>query len=112
MNATVEARFAEWLKTVRAEDGMSQRAIAEALNAQGFTAFRQTTIAKIEGGSRPVLLTEAVAMAELFGTTLDVALGLRPRKPKQGVDAQALARRTRVLQKILGSIEAELGGDA
>jgi transcriptional regulator with XRE-family HTH domain len=110
MSETTEARFAEWLKAARTEAGMSQQKVADALRAQGFTVFRQSAIAKIEGGNRPVLLTEAVAMAELFGTTLDVALGLKPTP--QRFEAQALARRTSVLQQIQRLAETELDGGA
>jgi hypothetical protein len=69
----------------------------------------QTTIAKIEAVSRPVLLAEAVAMAELFGTTLDAALGLKPDAPVSRT-ALELARRTSVLQQIQALVDAELGG--
>jgi transcriptional regulator with XRE-family HTH domain len=108
VSATVEARFAEWLKAARAEVGMSQQKVADALNAAGFTVFRQSTIGKIETASRPVLLAEAVAMAELFGTTLDVALGLNPGAPH--VPSWTETRRTVLLQHIAALIEAEMDG--
>lgn len=110
MSADIQARFAEWLKTARTEAGMSQQKLADALRSQGFSVFRQSAVAKVEGGSRPVLLTEAVAMAELFGTTLDVALGLKPGTP-QSLEARALARRASVLRRIQWLVETELGGD-
>lgn len=110
MSATIEARFAEWLRTARAEVGVSQQKVADALNAAGFTVFRQSAIAKIEAGSRPVLLTEAVAMAELFGTTLDAALGFA--SGARGVPSWTETRRTVLLRHIVSTIEAELGGDA
>jgi len=110
VSAPVEAYFAEWLRTARAEAGMSQRMVAEVLRAQGFAVFRQSTIGKIEAGSRPVLLTEAVAMAELFGTTLDVALGLKPMAPR--VPSERETRQAALLHRLASSIEAELGGDA
>lgn len=110
MSAPTEARFAEWLKTARATTGMSQQALADALKAQGFTIFRQTTVWKIETCSRPLLLGEAAAIAELFGTTLDVALGLKPGVPQSKADAEALARRTTALQLIQRLVDAELGG--
>lgn len=109
MSATTEARFAEWLKAARTEAGMSQQKVADALRAQGHANLHQSNFAKIERGERPVRLAEAVAMAELFGTTIDAALGLRADDP-QGLPAQALARRTSVLQRIQRLVDAELGG--
>jgi transcriptional regulator with XRE-family HTH domain len=109
VSAPVEAYFAEWLRTARARAGMSQQKVADALCAQGFTVFRQSTIGKIEAASRPVLLAEAVAMAELFGTTLDAALGLKPDAP-QSPTATALAHRTSVLQQIRELADAGLDG--
>lgn len=108
MTATVEARFAEWLKAARVEAGLSQQKVADALRAQGVN-LHQSNFAKLERGERPVRLAEAVAMAELFGTTIDAALGLRADDP-QGLPAQALARRTSVLQRIQRLVDAELGG--
>lgn len=110
MKATTEARFAEWLKAARTEAGMSQQKVADALRAQGFTVFRQSTIGKIEAGSRPVLLTEAVAMAELLGETLDTALGLSAVSPQVIASRQAASRRLVLLQQISAAIAAELGG--
>lgn len=110
MSAPVEAYFAEWLRTARAEAGMSQQKVADALVAEGFAVFRQSTIGKIEAASRPVLLPEAVAMAELFGTTLDVALGLKPEAPR--VPSERETRQAALLQRIHAAIDAELGGGA
>lgn len=109
MSESTEVRFAEWLKAARAEAGLSQQKVTDALRAQGFANLHQSNFAKIERGERPVRLAEAVAMAELFGTTIDAVLGLRADNP-QGLAVQALARRTSVLQRIQALIVAELGG--
>ena len=37
-----------------------------------------TTVAKIEAGSRSVRINEAVAIADLFGVSLDSLLGRKP----------------------------------
>ncbi|MGW5477617.1 helix-turn-helix transcriptional regulator [Streptomyces sp. NPDC004008] len=109
MTTTPNARFAAWLKETRTGAGLSQQRVADALKAQGYATFQQTTIAKIERGARPVRLDEAVAMTALFGTTIDVALGLKPGAP-ESFAAQALARRTSVLQRVQALVNAELGG--
>jgi len=108
--ADTNAVFAKWLRTARTKAGLSQQKVADALKAQGYTHLHQSNLAKVERGERPVRLAEAVAMAELFGTTVDAALGLKADAP-QGPAAQALARRTSALQRIQALVAAELGGD-
>jgi hypothetical protein len=87
---------------------MSQQTGAPALSAAGLTVFRRSRIGQIGTASRPVRLAEAVAMAELFGTTLDVALGLNPGAPH--VPSWTETRRTVLLQHIAALIEAEMDG--
>lgn len=111
MTADTNAAFCAWLRNARLAAGLSQQKVADALRAQGFDVFRQSAVAKIERGERPVRLDEAVAIAALFGTTLDVALGLKSEEP-QGLASLALARRTSLLQQVSALIEAELGGEA
>lgn len=111
MSAAANTAFTAWLRATRKETRMSQREVAEALKAAGFPVFRQTTVAKIERGDRPVLLDEAVAIAGFFGTTLDVALGLKT--DTQAVESRTrLATRTSLLMQIRESIDSELGGAA
>lgn len=100
--------FRVWLRNVRAESGLSQQHVAEALKAEGFSV-RQTTITKIELGNRPVYLDEAAALVRLFGTTLDVALGLKADSPVSLASRQ-LAGRTALLRQVRRLIDAELGG--
>jgi transcriptional regulator with XRE-family HTH domain len=103
--------FAHWMRQTRTKAGLSQQKIADALRAQGHAVFVQTTIAKIERGERPIRLDEAVAIAALFGSTVDAALGLKPHAP-QIIDGQSLARRTSLLQQVQALIDAELTGGA
>lgn len=107
--ADTNAAFTQWLRTVRAEAGLSQQKLADTLRAGGLSNFHQTTVAKIERGERPLRLDEAVAIAELFGTTLDAALGLKPGS-ENSLAARDLARRTSVLTTIRAAIDLELGG--
>jgi transcriptional regulator with XRE-family HTH domain len=111
--STTNADFVRWLRETRTQAGLSQQKVADALRAQGYVVFQQTTVAKVELGERPVRLDEAVAITALFGSTVDVALGLKASAP-QSLAAQAaaqdLARRTSLLQQIQTLIGAELGG--
>ncbi len=107
----MNARFAAWLRVARVEEGLSQQKVADALRAEGFAVFQQTTVAKIERGERPLRLDEAVAITALFGTTIDGALGLKHDTPKS-LAAQGMARRTSLLQQMRALIDAELPGDA
>ncbi len=108
MTATSGDQFAEWLKTARIEAGLTQHALAEAVVPQGFH-WHQTKIAKIESGELVPRLDEAVALANVFDSTIDVALGLTPGCPESHASRQA-ARRLVLLQQIRMSIDAELGG--
>jgi transcriptional regulator with XRE-family HTH domain len=102
--------FRMWLRSTRVAAGLSQQKVADALKAEGVNLF-QTQIAKIEGGERPLRLDEAAAIARIFGTTLDVALGLREGEVN-GLAARQLVARTLLLQQMRSVIDAELGGAA
>lgn len=106
---TAGSQFAAWLKAARAGAELSQQKVSDVLRGQGFTALHQTVIAKIERCERPVRLDEAVAMVELFGTTLDVALGLTQGSPDSLAGRRAASQLV-LLQQIRASIDAELGG--
>lgn len=108
--ADINTQFAEWLRSARLGAGLSQHKVANALRAQGFSVFRQTAVHKIEHQERPVRLDEAVAITALFGTTLDVVLGLKPDSP-ESFTSHALARRTDLLQQVQRMVNAELGRD-
>lgn len=107
MTDTNEA-FGQWLRATRSEAGLSQQKVADAMQAAGFTTFRQTKVLKIEQATTAIFLDEAAALAQLFGTTLDVALGLRAVAPI--VASQDATRRTALLAQIRKQIDAELGG--
>ena len=49
---------------------MSQEDLAQAMSRAGL-AFHQSTIYKIESGERRVQLTEAIALAKIFGVSVD-----------------------------------------
>lgn len=107
--SNTNAVFAEWLRTARAEAGLSQQKVADAMRAKGFDTFRQTKVAKIEQSATALFLDEAVALTALFGTTIDTALGLKP-DPSEAPMALDLAQRTALLRQIRDQIDAELGG--
>lgn len=65
--------FAVQLRAARRERGWSQQFVAEAMKGRGFS-WRQTTVAKTEAGDRPVLLGEAVALAEIFKKNIEYFL--------------------------------------
>lgn len=62
--------FGEQVRELRTAHGWTQVELAKRLTEAGYT-MRQTTIAKIEAGSRPTSVPEVVAMAK----TLDVTVG-------------------------------------
>jgi transcriptional regulator with XRE-family HTH domain len=62
---TPEQSFAVRLRERRSVWHLSQQEVADQMRLEGFR-WRQTTVAKIEGGKRPLLLNEAVALDGLF----------------------------------------------
>lgn len=99
--------FAAWLRTSRNAAGVSQQQVANALKAKG-SSLAQSQVAKIERGERPVRLDEAVALAGVFGSTIDAALGLRPATSE--TVAEEIAVWTVLLSSIRAEIDAALGG--
>jgi transcriptional regulator with XRE-family HTH domain len=96
--------FAAWLVAERARTGMSQDKLAAALQQHGHT-IRQTQISRIERNARELPLAWAVAIVEVFGATLDLALGMAVS------DAEArtvAARRTGLLFELKAAITDEL----
>jgi transcriptional regulator with XRE-family HTH domain len=63
------------------------REVAERMKAFGYT-WHQTVVAKIETGHRPLRLSEASDLANLYETTLDDILG--PLSPDAQLDAASL----------------------
>jgi transcriptional regulator with XRE-family HTH domain len=76
-------RFGKWLSKARSinQPPWSQAELAKQLERFGLK-FYGSTIAKIELGERPVKLAELVAIAELFGVSVDslLKLGVKPRR--------------------------------
>jgi len=64
------------LKKLRKEKGLTQKALAEKLQLQGYE-FSDLTILRIEQGARFVPDYEVAAIAQLFGVTTDELLNLK-----------------------------------
>lgn len=70
-------RFGERVKAERQARGWTQPYMAELLETHGIP-MGVTTVTKIEGGSRPVRIVEAVGMADVFGVSVDALMGRGP----------------------------------
>lgn len=70
-----DGRFAANMKSMREARGWNQSELARRLTAVGVEGFHQTTISRIEAGSRPVRLGEAAAIARTLGTTVEMMVG-------------------------------------
>ena len=101
--------FSGWLRAARSDAGLSQKDVTQALKPLGLD-WHQTKVAKIEAGSLVPRLDEAIALVNLFGATLDAALGLTPGCP-DGLASRQAASRLRVLRQIQAAIEGELAGE-
>jgi transcriptional regulator with XRE-family HTH domain len=78
--ARLNLRFGKWLKDTRETKHWSQAQLAKQLGRFELKWYG-STVAKIELGERPVKLAELVAVAELFGVSVDslLRLGVKPR---------------------------------
>ena len=85
------------LRTARNAVGLSQGAVAKAMNERGFS-WRQTTVAKSEAADRPVLFAEVAALSQLYRRDLEYFL-----YPGAGLD-DVLDRSITELEGITGSI--------
>lgn len=104
----VNAKFAIWLRAERQHAGMSQDKLAVALRNRGLS-ITQSQIAKVERGERGVELGLAVAVAAVFGTTPDAALGLTPPGgDREQHLAKTVARRDNFLRALATLVNAEL----
>lgn len=64
-----EAVLAQQIKVLRSERGWSQQDLAQHMSNEYGLKWHQTTVAKIEAGSRPIGLNEAAALASAFQIT-------------------------------------------
>jgi hypothetical protein len=78
--------------------------VAEEMGRRGFS-WRQTTVAKSESATRPVLFTEVVAIAEVLGKPIGFFL-----KTPDALEAvvERSAKRVQVVQGRIGHLEAQL----
>lgn len=110
--ARSEQRFGTRVRTLRKNLEKSQQDIAEALAARHGLNLHQTAVAKIEAGTRPVKLTEALAIADVLGVHVDELLD-RPQDSSaadQQLRAELHARLSEVqtITRDLGKRERQL----
>lgn len=79
-----EKALGEALRSLRTARGMSQEDVATMMSRSGFS-WRQTTVAKTEGGSRPVRVNEAAALALHFGVSVNELVGNQADSPEQSL---------------------------
>ncbi|MFG2002319.1 helix-turn-helix transcriptional regulator [Spirillospora sp. NPDC048911] len=87
---TPDERFATNLRQHRERRGLSQAELARLMSEAGYPMHQQT-IAKIESGSRPVRLAEAVQLARALDTTIDMLI-LSPRDTRHAYAIRHLGR--------------------
>jgi transcriptional regulator with XRE-family HTH domain len=109
--AAADRHFGQRLRALREERGMSQQTLVALLGERGITSWHQTTVGKVEVGTRPVRLAEALAVAAVFDMTVDELLQdpdserARSRRARQ-----LLARRSElaVIESLLRDRERQL----
>lgn len=69
-----EAAFADELRRHREASGISQSELAAKVRGHGLDYFSQTTVSRIEKGTRPPRIAEGEAIARVFGVGLEQLL--------------------------------------
>jgi hypothetical protein len=59
--------FLHAFREARVSTGLSQQTIADCMVERGHGTWRQTTLAKVEAGTRVLFLSEAVDLADIIG---------------------------------------------
>jgi transcriptional regulator with XRE-family HTH domain len=90
----LDRAFRDNLRRERESRKLTLATLAKLLQDKGLSVHA-TTIAKIEYGERPAKLDEAVAVADVFGVSLDALIGRRrSRTGDKNLPLHALAKRT------------------
>lgn len=77
---TPDLVFAKTVERLREGNGWSQTELARRMQDKGFDGFHQTTISRVEKGSRPVRIGEAIALADIFERSLEWMYTPTPEK--------------------------------
>jgi transcriptional regulator with XRE-family HTH domain len=75
---TPEQAFGQLVRAAREQHGWSQRDLVQRLANRGLN-LTQSQVAKTENGKRPIRLDEAVAIARMFGQSLEDFMASRAR---------------------------------
>lgn len=94
-------RLRQRLRDEREHHGWSQAALAAAVRRRGLLCH-ETTIAKIEAGSRAVRVDELTVLSEIFTVSIDMLVG----RNRSGELAWAAGNLTAAAQKMATEIDA------
>jgi transcriptional regulator with XRE-family HTH domain len=94
-----ERRFAANLRTFREDKGVSQVKLAHEMTARGWP-WRQQTVTRVESGQRMVRLGEALAIAEILGTSVNMLTASTRETSAVHILATATSRATEAYKQI------------
>jgi transcriptional regulator with XRE-family HTH domain len=105
-----DRQFRDNLHRERESRNLSLARLAERVQAKGIKVYA-TTIAKIEYGERPAKLDEVIAIADVFGVSIDGLVGRASRQLHRGdksLAIHALAERTHATAVAAEALETGL----
>ncbi|WP_220725876.1 helix-turn-helix domain-containing protein [Arthrobacter cheniae] len=114
MEQSIESKLGQHVRLLRVSHGMTQAELASAMREQG-CRVTQATIAKIEKGSRPLPVTEIIALAKAFGLRTSFFMRLVEGDPVADELAQVeatlagLATEERQARDRIRDLEGEIG---
>jgi transcriptional regulator with XRE-family HTH domain len=106
-NEVSKSRFRKNLRDQRDSRNWSQAHLAKLLSARGLSVYA-TTIAKVEAGERGATIDEIVAVADVFGVSVDALVGRSSRRQRgdKNLPLHALAKRTAATAVAVEALEA------
>lgn len=76
--ADQRTQLAARIARLREDAGLSQTELGRRMHARGFTNWHQTTVSRTEKAERDPSVFEVLALANIFGTTVEAMAGIAP----------------------------------
>lgn len=95
-----DAAFAENVKRLREQRGLSKAEMVRLLREAGWENVHQTTVTRMENGERPARIGEARIYASVLGTTVENLV----REPRQAVAEDWLVHDIRAVRNLYNGI--------
>jgi transcriptional regulator with XRE-family HTH domain len=99
--------FGTAVRVCRQNRSWTLREVAERMNERGFEGWTNSTVSKVESGTRPTTVEELIALADAFDVAPAMLLGpVQQREDELWRDVIAAGERMKVFGEVLEKTEA------